>query len=150
MRIEGLHPPAACLTGAGRAEAGKAPAASPAAAAKLAELSRGAHAFESVLYKQMLHAMVEGSTDGGFFGQGAGSDTWEELFESGLSDSLGRGGGLGIANQIYNQFAETVRRQAESIPASAIAPTQSRPRGSPILAPCPGLDGAPRSHPRAS
>ena len=100
----------------------------PAVSARLAELDRASHAFESILYKQMLHSMVAGSTEGGFFGKEAGGDTWEDLFESGLSDSLGSGGGLGLAKQIYRQFSEAVRRQAES--SRAAEQTSNRAAGS--------------------
>lgn len=124
-------------TGASRSEeptprsrvlAGPQAAPSTEASRKLAELDRASRTFESLLYKEMIHAMVSGSTEGGFFGEATGGDTWEELLESGLSDSLGRSGHLGLAKQIYRQYEGTVRRQAEADTVAPLAPTAEKLR----------------------
>lgn len=101
-------------TAATRTESGNRTGSTPA----LRELDRVSHLFESLLFREMIHAMVEGSTEQGFFGEGAGAGAWEDLFETGLSDSLGSEGKLGIARQIYGQFEPTVRRQAAPAPSS--------------------------------
>jgi hypothetical protein len=94
---------------------------SPGTKRRLAELDHVSRQFESLLFKEMVHSMVEGSTDGGFFGRENGGETWEGLFESGLSDSLGSGGSLGMGGQIYRQFEKAVLRQADGAPEAARA-----------------------------
>jgi Rod binding domain-containing protein len=86
--------------------------ASPRADGRLPELEQAARQFEALLVREMIHAMVAGSTESGFFGNGTGGATWEELFESGLSEFIGESGGFGIAKQIYAQIEPEVRRGA--------------------------------------
>jgi len=86
----------------------------------LAALDRASRAFEAVLLREVIRVMVAGSTEGGFFGSGSVGETWEELFENGLSDALAGRGELGIGAMVYRQLAPALAPRAEA---------QEKPRG---------------------
>jgi len=87
-------------------------------AKKLAELEKVSSQFETLLYKQMIHTMIEGSTENGYYGEGSEGDIWGGLFESGLADAVSGGNSLGLARQIYGQFEKTVRAQMKANPSA--------------------------------
>ena len=106
-----------------RAEEGEGPSSvsGPEQTKKLDGLRRASVQFEALLYKEMLHAMVQGSTQGGFFGEGVGTETWQGLFESSMSDTLAGKGGLGMAEQIYRQFEAATKAQMTETPDPTLA-----------------------------
>ena len=96
-------------------------------AKKLAELEKVSRQFETLLYKQMIHAMIEGSTENGYYGEGSEGDIWGGLFESGLADAVSGGNSLGLGRQIYRQFEKTVRAQMEANPSAGSDTTAPAP-----------------------
>lgn len=106
--------------------------AGPRPESRLPELERVARQFEGLLVREMIRAMVAGSTENGFFGGGTGGGTWQEMFESGLSEFLGGSGGLGIAEQVYQQLEPAAirgagRPQEPAVPADLRSGKQPLP-----------------------
>lgn len=73
-----------------------------------AELRQAARDFEAVFLKMMFEEMRPGKEDGegGFFGNGVGSDIYEDMFFSELSKLMSETGQLGLARIIEEQVAE--------------------------------------------
>jgi Rod binding domain-containing protein len=106
-----------------------AEAASP-VGKKLAELEKVSRQFESLLYKQMIHAMIEGSTEKGYYGEGSQGDVWGGLFETGLADAVSGGNSVGLGRQNYRQFEQVVRAQMAANPsAESDTPAPAAPAG---------------------
>lgn len=89
---------------------------------RLGDLDSASRAFASLLTREVIRAMVAGSTESGFFGSETGAGAWEEMFESGLSDFVASGGERGLAEMIYRELEPSVRRavaaaQAPDAPA---------------------------------
>jgi Rod binding domain-containing protein len=80
---------------------------SPAAQAKIVSQQ-----FESVLLKQFLDKSV-----GSMMGSGAGSDVYGYMLTDALSQSLAKGGGLGLSSILERQLAPPTNVPAGGAPA---------------------------------
>ncbi len=69
-----------------------------------------AEAFEGLLIRMMLRAMREAQLDQGLFGDGAGSSTYEGMFDTHLSESLARSAPLGIADVLEERWRDALDR----------------------------------------
>ena len=67
--------------------------------------------FESVLLKQFLDKSV-----GSMMGSSAGSDVYGYMLTDALSQSLAKGGGLGLSSILERQLAPSAKPQAGSVP----------------------------------
>ncbi len=67
-----------------------------------------AEGFEALFYAKMLAEMRKSVSDEGLFGDGAGKEVYEGLFDDLMSREMARSGHLGIADL----FEEAVRRTA--------------------------------------
>jgi len=72
------------------------PGSAPRDAAEAAEAGRR---FEA-LFGGLLARELRRGLDGGFFGQGAGSDTFDAWFDRFLGDAFAEGGALGLARLV--------------------------------------------------
>ena len=68
--------------------------------------------FESVLLKQFLDKSV-----GSMMGSGAGSDVYGYMLTDALSQSLVKGGGLGLSSMLEKQLAPGAKPLAAGLPA---------------------------------
>ncbi|MFY9923910.1 MAG: rod-binding protein [Opitutaceae bacterium] len=83
---------------------------SPAAQAKIVSQQ-----FESVLLKQFLDKSV-----GSMMGSGAGSDVYGYMLTDAMSQSLAKGGGLGLASVLEQQLTPRASAPAAAAPAKGI------------------------------
>lgn len=96
-----------------------------------AELKKAAEGFESMLMHQLLKEMMP--KDGGFFGDGLGSETYQQLFVEELSTLSARTGQLGLAAQIERDVAERAgltdesEKRTEPIPGKILGRPLPRP-----------------------
>jgi flagellar protein FlgJ len=87
--------------------AAPAPDAAPARPGADPALREAARRFEGLFVTKLLQSALGGeSTGGGLFGQGPGSDVYQGLLETFLSDHLSRGGGLGLAESLARTLGE--------------------------------------------
>ena len=96
-----------------------------------AELRKAAEGFEAMLMNQLLKEMMP--KEGGFFGDGLGSDTYQQLFIDELSTLSAKTGQLGLADQIERDVAaragltEESENRKEPIPGSIMGRPLPRP-----------------------
>jgi flagellar protein FlgJ len=88
---------------------------SPAAAgtpdAKQAKLKSAAQAFEAVFLRQMIGSMRQAGLSDGMLDSDAG-DTFQNMADSKLADSMAQKGVLGIANLLVKQIGPIAAQQA--------------------------------------
>ena len=74
---------------------------------ELDRLKKAADGVESMFVKDLLAAMRKG-TGKSMFGEGYGSQIYQDMFDQALSDSIGKTGMLGISKMLSTQFAKAV------------------------------------------
>lgn len=96
-----------------------------------AELRKAAEGFEAMLMNQLLKEMMP--EEGGFFGDGLGSDTYQQLFIEELSTLSAKTGQLGLADFIERDVAERAgltdesEKRTEPIPGKVLGRPLPRP-----------------------
>ena len=65
--------------------------------------------FESIFVSKVLKSMRNSITESGLFGEGFGSDVYQSLFDSQLSEKISDGGGFGVGNVLYKSLAERLQ-----------------------------------------
>lgn len=71
--------------------------------------------FESILLRQFLDKSM-----GSMMGDGAGSDVYSYMLTDALSQSLAKGGGLGMASILQRQLSPSAGAPANPAPAKGI------------------------------
>lgn len=77
------------------------------------EIRKAAEAFEALLLQHLIRRMRAAQLENGFFGESAGSSTYDAMFEQHLSEQLADGAGLGIADILEAQWTGQ-HREAEA------------------------------------
>ncbi|NJL08055.1 MAG: hypothetical protein HC900_07155 [Methylacidiphilales bacterium] len=73
-------------------------------AGKNPKIWAAAQDFEAMFLSSMFEPMFEGLGDEGPFGGGSSVETWRGLMIQEWSKSIAASGGVGLANQIYNDI----------------------------------------------
>ena len=85
-------------------------ATDPAKAKQLEKLKGAAQQFEAVFLRQMIGSMRQAKLSDDILG-GAATDTFREMSDSKLADSMAETGGFGIAEMLLKQFDGTGARK---------------------------------------
>lgn len=86
----------------------------PAAPHDRERFQKAAEAFEAMLVQSLVKSMREAQLEDGFFGQGTGASTYEQMFESKLSEDIAAGSPLGIARALEQQWGDRVDGAAQA------------------------------------
>ncbi|MBP6689915.1 MAG: rod-binding protein [Hyphomonadaceae bacterium] len=79
-------------------------------------LRRAAQEFESVFLSEMLAPMFEGLDTEGLGGGGMGEQIFRPMLVERYAESIGRAGGVGIADSVVREF---MRMQGSQVPPDA-------------------------------
>jgi soluble lytic murein transglycosylase-like protein len=88
---------------------------------KLLKLKKACQDFESIFIYYMLKSMRSSDSKSNMFGEGLGSDIFQQMFDQGLADKMASSGQLDIASSMYNKYAavlgaqETAKQEATPI-----------------------------------
>jgi soluble lytic murein transglycosylase-like protein len=74
--------------------------------AKLLKLQKACRDFESVFIYYMLKTMRSASSKSSLFGEGFGSDIFQQMFDQGLAEKMSATGDFGISGSMYKKYAE--------------------------------------------
>jgi len=83
-------------------------------AAEAGRLRQASEAFEALLMQILLRTMRQAQLEQGFFGDGAGADTYEGIAETHLAEALAASSPLGLARQIEQRWAGDPAAAAEA------------------------------------
>jgi Rod binding domain-containing protein len=114
---------------------------------KLLKLKKACQDFESIFIYYMLKSMRSADSKSSLFGEGLGSDIFQQMFDQGLADKMSASGQLDIASSMYNKYAsilgvqDTPKTQPAhskdsslpAIPKGAIGPQLGLPEVSPNI-----------------
>ncbi len=78
-------------------------------------LQKACDDFEALVLKQMLDGASPEAEEGGYFGGGAGADTFRHLHTTHLSEAAAGAGGLGISQMLFTRLSS---RLAAAEPAA--------------------------------
>jgi len=81
------------------------------AAPELKKLQKATDGFETVFVKKLLSEMRKGVKEISF-GDSTGSEVYQDLMDQAVSESVSKGGTLGIGKLLYKQFAPQIIAQA--------------------------------------
>jgi Rod binding domain-containing protein len=96
---------------------------------KLLKLKKACQDFESIFVYYMLKSMRSSDSKSNLFGEGLGSDIFQQMFDQGLAEKMSASGQLNIASSMYNKYAAFLG--AQDPPKSQ--PTQPTDNLSPII-----------------
>jgi murein DD-endopeptidase MepM/ murein hydrolase activator NlpD len=85
----------------------------PSAGADAGRLRQASEAFEALLMQILLRTMRQAQLERGFFGDGAGADTYEGIAETHLAEALAASSPLGLARQIEQRWSGDAGAAAE-------------------------------------
>ncbi|ALV28210.1 rod-binding protein [Pannonibacter sp. Q-1] len=67
-------------------------------------IRKQAENFEAVFLNTMMQSMFTGLEEGGAWGGGQGSDTWQKMLIDEMSKTIASAGGIGLANTIEREL----------------------------------------------
>jgi soluble lytic murein transglycosylase-like protein len=79
---------------------------------KLLKLKKACQDFESIFIYYMLKSMRSSDSKSNLFGEGLGSDIFQQMFDQGLADKMSTSGQLDIASNMYNKYAAILEAPA--------------------------------------
>lgn len=107
-----------------------------------AEAEAVAGEFEQILIQQMVTGLRKTTSldgeDGGLFGKGAGTDTYNDWFDAHLSQHLMSSGGIGVRETLLRDWERLGQvapnpRDTDSSETSPVKPRPSEPTASPAF-----------------
>ena len=75
------------------------------AAGERVRLRQAAEAFEALMVKTLLKSMSKAQLENGFFGDGPGASTYQEIFEEQFAERIAEGSPFGMARMLEEQLA---------------------------------------------
>lgn len=72
------------------------------------QLKKACQQFESIFLYYLLQKMRDTVPKEGFFEQGVSYDIIQSMHDEALAEELSKGGGLGLADQIYKQLSKYI------------------------------------------
>lgn len=72
------------------------------------ELKKACQQFESIFLNYMLKSMRATVPDGGLFERGVTYDIIESMHDEALAEEISQNGGIGLAQQLYEQLSKYV------------------------------------------
>lgn len=82
---------------------------------KLAEIQKGARAFESYFIQSLLKEMRKGIPKGEEKGVGLGQDLYESMFDEEISKKISESGGIGLAKMLTEKLAGSLLSSETSL-----------------------------------
>ncbi|MDR4498612.1 MAG: rod-binding protein [Candidatus Scalindua sp.] len=70
------------------------------------KLKNAAQGFESIMVNMLIQAMWKTIPDSGLFEKNSGSEIYEGVTLTALSDEIAKSGGFGIADMLYRQMGK--------------------------------------------
>lgn len=78
---------------------------------QLEKLKQATNGIEGIFVKNLLSEMQKGTH---MFGEGPGSDIYQDLINQSLAQNIGQRGSLGISEMLYHQLSPRLIAQAEA------------------------------------
>ena len=81
---------------------------------KLADIEKGAKAFESYFIQTLLKEMRKGLSSGSEGGVGLGEDMYESMFDEAIAQKISEGGGIGLSKMLSEKLSYSLKLSDES------------------------------------
>jgi len=76
---------------------------------KLAEIKKGAKAFESYFIQTLLKEMRKGLPLGGESGVGLGEDMYQSMFDEAIAQKISESGGIGLSRMLSEKLSHSLK-----------------------------------------
>ncbi len=81
---------------------------------KLADIEKGAQAFESYFIQTLLKEMRKGLSSGSESGVGLGEDLYQSMFDEAIAQKISEGGGIGLSKMLSEKLSHSLKLSDES------------------------------------
>lgn len=101
---------------------------------KLAEIKKGAEAFESYFIQTLLKEMRKGVPKGVESGVGLGDDLYQSMFDEAIAEKISETGGIGLAKMLSEKLSGALTLSEASSDPMKPSTLQVLPAGGQVLA----------------